>query len=52
MTNTIILRGILLAFAFVLGATFVCADDWPGWRGPRGDNHVTGFVAPQPGPRS
>ncbi len=38
--------GVLL-----LGASCVCAEDWPQWRGPNRDNKVTGFVAPSTWPK-
>jgi outer membrane protein assembly factor BamB len=38
--------GVLL-----LLASSLWAQDWPKWRGPNRDNHVTGFIAPKEWPR-
>ncbi len=47
-----VLRKLLtIAFTLLLGTAFANADDWPGWRGPRGDNKVTGFTAPSSWPK-
>src|SRR5262245_28647081 len=51
MSNPSLIRITSLLFAFVAGAACVSADDWPGWRGPKGDNHVTGFTAPATWPK-
>ena len=40
------LTGFLLA-----SAGWVGADDWPQWRGPKSDNHVTGFAEPKTWPK-
>src|SRR5262245_750774 len=52
MSYPAITRITTLAFAFLAGAMCASADDWPGWRGPHGDNHVTGFTAPATWPKS
>ena len=35
-----------LAVVIVLSASFADAEDWPGWRGPRGDGHSAETNAP------
>jgi outer membrane protein assembly factor BamB len=35
----------------LLGAPFVCAQDWPQWRGPNRDAKATGFTAPKTWPK-
>src|SRR6267142_4801419 len=42
---------VLLAYAVLLGANCVWAQDWPQWRGPNRDNHVTGFTEPATWPK-
>ena len=37
---------VLIGCAALAFATSVCAQDWPQWRGPNRDNHVTGFTPP------
>jgi outer membrane protein assembly factor BamB len=34
----------------VIGASCICAQDWPQWRGADRDGKVTGFVAPEKWP--
>ncbi|HYV39597.1 MAG TPA: PQQ-binding-like beta-propeller repeat protein [Gemmataceae bacterium] len=46
MKNAILLTGMLLGSALLLGADNVSAQDWPQWRGPNRDNKVTDFKAP------
>src|SRR5438128_9373879 len=50
-------RGILAAVALVAFALSGAlspttrGDDWPQFRGPHGDNKVTGFMAPESWPK-
>jgi outer membrane protein assembly factor BamB len=44
--------GVVLACALLLGAGTLAAQDWPQWRGPSRDNHVTGFAAPKTWPKA
>jgi outer membrane protein assembly factor BamB len=52
MSHITIVRAVTLGVGVMLSAAFAVADDWPGWRGPHGDNHVTGFTAPSTWPKS
>jgi outer membrane protein assembly factor BamB len=44
--------GVLMGGVLALGASKVCAQDWPQWRGPDRDNKVTGFIAPKSWPKA
>src|SRR5579859_7401226 len=41
---------LVLAGSALLLATSAPAQDWPQWRGPNRDNHVTGFTPPKTWP--
>jgi outer membrane protein assembly factor BamB len=43
---------LLLAVTLLFAMSSVMAGDWPQWRGPNRDNHVTGFKAPTNWPKS
>jgi outer membrane protein assembly factor BamB len=45
------IRPAFLAVALGLCVLTATADDWPQWRGPNRDNHVTGFKAPATWPK-
>src|SRR5437870_5750067 len=42
---------VLLAYAALLGANGVRAQDWPQWRGPTRNNKVAGFTEPTTWPK-
>jgi outer membrane protein assembly factor BamB len=42
---------VLTGSVVLLCANVLCAEDWPQWRGPNRDNHVTGFTAPKEWPK-
>ncbi len=44
-------RTTLAAACLVLAAGTAHAQDWPQWRGPNRDNHVTGFNEPKTWPK-
>ena len=46
MRNAIRTARVLAGCAVLLGAAAAPAQDWPQWRGPNRDNHVTGFTEP------
>jgi outer membrane protein assembly factor BamB len=43
--------GMLEVLGMLLLASRAPAQDWPQWRGPNRDNHVTGFTAPTMWPK-
>jgi outer membrane protein assembly factor BamB len=43
-------RTVLCAL-LMMSASFAFAQDWPQWRGPNRDNHVTGFTPPKTWPK-
>ncbi len=43
--------GVLVGGVVLLCASGVWAQDWPQWRGPNRDAHVTGFTAPKTWPK-
>jgi outer membrane protein assembly factor BamB len=45
-------RAVLVVWMLLIGATWSWAQDWPQWRGPNRDNHVTGFSAPKTWPKT
>jgi outer membrane protein assembly factor BamB len=49
--NTARSMGAIVA-CVLLGASVVCADDWPQWRGPNRDNKVTGVTIPKAWPKA
>src|SRR2546425_145239 len=51
MHNSRIIRVVSLSFALLIVASCAQAQDWPGWRGPHGDNKVTGFTPPPTWPK-
>jgi outer membrane protein assembly factor BamB len=42
---------VIVGCVLLLGAA-AAAQDWPQWRGPNRDNHVTGFTAPTTWPKA
>jgi outer membrane protein assembly factor BamB len=44
-------RTMLAAVGLLLAAGAARAQDWPQWRGPNRDNHVTGFTEPKTWPK-
>jgi outer membrane protein assembly factor BamB len=45
-------RAALLGAALLIGTGAALAQDWPQWRGPNRDNHVTGFKEPKTWPKT
>jgi outer membrane protein assembly factor BamB len=43
--------GVIVGCVMLLGASGVCAQDWPQWRGPHRDGRATGFTAPKTWPK-
>jgi outer membrane protein assembly factor BamB len=46
------MTGILAVSGLFVGASVAWPQDWPQWRGPNRDAHVTGFKAPATWPKS
>jgi outer membrane protein assembly factor BamB len=46
------MRTTAAVLTLLLGASWAGAQDWPQWRGPNRDNHVTGFTAPKSWPKT
>jgi outer membrane protein assembly factor BamB len=44
--------GVMAGGVFLVGASYVFAQDWPQWRGPNRDGKVSGFDMPQTWPNS
>src|SRR6266699_2036712 len=51
MKNATSTTGVLVGCVMLLGASCVCAQDWPQWRGPNRDGKATGFTAPKTWPK-
>jgi outer membrane protein assembly factor BamB len=51
MNNTMLRTGVFAVCGVLLVAKAVGAQDWPQWRGPNRDNHVTGFTEPKTWPK-
>src|SRR5260221_10169358 len=51
MKNAIPRTGGMVVCVLLFSANFVCAQDWPQWRGPNRDAKVTGFNAPKTWPK-
>jgi outer membrane protein assembly factor BamB len=52
MNNATRIKGVALTAALLFGAGQLAAQDWPQWRGPNRDNHVTGFAEPKAWPKA
>src|SRR5437764_478320 len=49
--NPAVIKTALAAACLLLAAGTAQAQDWPQWRGPARDNHVTGFAEPKTWPK-
>jgi outer membrane protein assembly factor BamB len=51
MMNANRTTGVLVSCVMLLCASYVCAQDWPQWRGPHRDAKANGFQAPKTWPK-
>jgi outer membrane protein assembly factor BamB len=49
--RTATVKVVVVGCAMLLGASSLCAQDWPQWRGPNRDANATGFKAPKTWPK-
>jgi outer membrane protein assembly factor BamB len=52
MRNARRTAGVVVGCVVLLGVGYAGGQDWPQWRGPHRDNHVTGFAAPKTWPKA